>query len=167
MKKLNNKGFSLVELIIVIAIMAILVGVVGAQVIPYLERSREGKDLQIISGWNTAATSAYASAAAKIDGTGKYEITITNGALATIKGCESGGSLANGYKGCEDILKFFNELNGSTDGKYNFGNFESKKGKTDLKSVVITIDGTAKTFTTQSFDGVGSGNEVFDVVETK
>ncbi|MBQ6094530.1 MAG: prepilin-type N-terminal cleavage/methylation domain-containing protein, partial [Lachnospiraceae bacterium] len=37
MKKLNNKGFSLVELIIVIAIMAILVGVVGTQVIPYLE----------------------------------------------------------------------------------------------------------------------------------
>ena len=42
MKKLNNKGFSLVELIIVIAIMAILVGVVGTQVIPYLERSRNG-----------------------------------------------------------------------------------------------------------------------------
>jgi len=44
MKKLNNKGFSLVELIIVIAIMAILVGVVCPQVIPYLERSRKAKD---------------------------------------------------------------------------------------------------------------------------
>ena len=39
--KLNEKGFSLVELIIVIAIMAVLVGVVGTQVIPYMESSRK------------------------------------------------------------------------------------------------------------------------------
>lgn len=41
----SNEGFSLVELIIVIAIMAILVGVVALAVIPNLERSRESKDL--------------------------------------------------------------------------------------------------------------------------
>ena len=45
----SNKGFSLVELIIVIAIMAILVGVVGTQVIPYLENSRKAKDQQILT----------------------------------------------------------------------------------------------------------------------
>ena len=39
-KKKDNKGFSLVELIIVIAIMAILVGVVGTQVVPYLNKSK-------------------------------------------------------------------------------------------------------------------------------
>ena len=41
LKKANkdNKGFSLVELIIVIAIMAILVGIVGTQVIPYIDKS--------------------------------------------------------------------------------------------------------------------------------
>ena len=37
----SNEGFSLVELIIVIAIMAILVGVVALAVIPNLEKSRE------------------------------------------------------------------------------------------------------------------------------
>ena len=47
MKK-DNKGFSLVELIIVIAIMAILIGVVALQVIPYLEKSRVGKDRQAV-----------------------------------------------------------------------------------------------------------------------
>ena len=36
----NNKGFSLVELIIVIAIMAILVGVIAPQLILYIEKSR-------------------------------------------------------------------------------------------------------------------------------
>lgn len=44
-KKLNNKGFSLVELIIVIAIMAVLIGVLTPQYIKYVERSRESADL--------------------------------------------------------------------------------------------------------------------------
>lgn len=43
-KKLDNNGFSLVELIIVIAIMAILTAVIGSQVIPYMEKSRVSKD---------------------------------------------------------------------------------------------------------------------------
>lgn len=57
--KLNEKGFSLVELIIVIAIMAVLVGVVGTQVIPYMESSRKAKDIQILSSYATAGVMAY------------------------------------------------------------------------------------------------------------
>lgn len=44
-KKMNNKGFSLVELIVVIAIMAVLVGVLAPQFIKYVEKSRESTDL--------------------------------------------------------------------------------------------------------------------------
>ena len=44
MKKTNNKGFSLVELIIVIAIMAILVGVLAPQYLKYVEKSRVSAD---------------------------------------------------------------------------------------------------------------------------
>ena len=44
-KKMNNKGFSLVELIIVIAIMAVLVGVLAPQFIKYVEKSKESKDI--------------------------------------------------------------------------------------------------------------------------
>lgn len=48
MKKenMNNKGFSLVELIIVIAIMAVLVVVLAPQYLKYVERSRNSTDLQ-------------------------------------------------------------------------------------------------------------------------
>lgn len=45
-KKKNNKGFSLVELIVVIAIMAVLVGVLAPQFIGYVGKSRQSTDVQ-------------------------------------------------------------------------------------------------------------------------
>lgn len=62
--KKNNKGFSLVELIIVIAIMAILVGIVGTQVIPYINKSKVAKDQQVLNSISTAAVAAYSENAA-------------------------------------------------------------------------------------------------------
>ncbi len=46
MRSKKNAGFSLVELIIVIAIMAILVGVLAPQFIKYVESSRRSTDIQ-------------------------------------------------------------------------------------------------------------------------
>ena len=43
-KVLGNKGFSLVELIIVIAIMAVLMAVLAPQLIKYVENSRVQAD---------------------------------------------------------------------------------------------------------------------------
>lgn len=53
-KSLTNKGFSLVELIIVIAIMAVLVGVLAPQFIKYVEQSRKSTDIQNAENIKTA-----------------------------------------------------------------------------------------------------------------
>ena len=44
MKKMNNKGFSLIELIIVIAIMAILVAIIAPNLTKYLGKSKTKTD---------------------------------------------------------------------------------------------------------------------------
>ena len=54
----NNKGFSLVELIIVIAIMAILVGVLAPQLIKYIEKSKVSADTQAADSVHTAVLTA-------------------------------------------------------------------------------------------------------------
>ena len=43
-RKIGNKGFSLVELIIVIAIMAVLVAILAPQYIKYVDKSRQSAD---------------------------------------------------------------------------------------------------------------------------
>ena len=56
----NNKGFSLVELIIVIAIMAVLIGVLAPQYLKYVEKSRVSSDKQsvasVVEAVNTVLT---------------------------------------------------------------------------------------------------------------
>lgn len=73
MKK-NNSGFSLVELIIVIAIMAVLIGVLAPQFIKYVEKSKESKDISNLDSCISVVQAYYA------DKDFPAKVTITAGA---------------------------------------------------------------------------------------
>ena len=59
-KRKNNKGFSLVELIVVIAIMAVLMAVLAPAMLRYVEKSRVQKDESAVSEAANAAELALA-----------------------------------------------------------------------------------------------------------
>lgn len=96
-KKLDNKGFSLIELIIVIAIMAILIGIVGTQVVPYIEKSKQAKDQQVLSGYLTNATTAFASNADTLDDTKAYAFTIGTAATGDPTGDDPGDKVKDEF----------------------------------------------------------------------
>ena len=56
-KRKNNKGFSLVELIVVIAIMVVLVAVLGSTILGYVDKSKYSKDIQALDSLKTAVSS--------------------------------------------------------------------------------------------------------------
>lgn len=84
-KSIGNKGFSLVELIIVIAIMAILIGVMAPQLLKYVERSRESSDKQVADTVRTAVVTAMLDPAVE-DAPGSPEITKSLSELLSLSG---------------------------------------------------------------------------------
>lgn len=149
-EKKDNKGFSLVELIIVIAIMAILVGIVGTQVLPYIDKSRHAKDVQVLSGLCTDATAAYSSAASELTES-VYTIKIDS----TVSVSVSGGS---DTAGATKLQNAFAEYNGVTNVKDL--KLESKEGK---KVTAVTI----KCQDSKPMVSVTTTGGTFDPIESK
>lgn len=92
MKK-NNKGFSLVELIIVIAIMAVLMAVLAPQFLRYVERSRLQSDNTAIGEIaNACKVAATNEAVAGAVATGDITVTIpvTTAAALSLTGGDGG-----------------------------------------------------------------------------
>lgn len=107
MRKLNNKGFSLVELIVVIAIMAVLTGIMAPTILSNVEKAKLSKDKSaadvIYSAFNH--TAADPDVNSEIIGK-KFIFTISAGVTAFPKdGLALGGQTFEN----EDVVKKISE----------------------------------------------------------
>lgn len=86
-KAMNNKGFSLVELIIVVAIMAILVGVLAPVYTQYVEKSRKSSDVSAFADAATAVETVFIDYAARGKDLTSASVTIDkSGVIVNVSG---------------------------------------------------------------------------------
>lgn len=95
MKKMNNKGFSLIELIIVIAIMAILVAIIAPNLTKYLGKSKKKTDDKNLDEVKQQVQNAISDASTDevTVPTNTITITCSGGAVSVTNG--DGGSFDN------------------------------------------------------------------------
>lgn len=93
-KKMNNKGFSLVELIIVVAIMAVLIGVLAPTYLKYVESSKRTSDCTSIGSILDACEVLAIDPASNFDGctitfNDDLECSVDDSELEAITGCDT------------------------------------------------------------------------------
>jgi type IV pilus assembly protein PilA len=137
MKKMNNKGFSLIELIIVIAIMAILVAIIAPNLTKYLGKSKKNtdkKNADEIASQIQTSISDYESQdeAGAILATGSLKMT-WSGNTVTITGGTT--SAPSGGQSLKDIVE--SNITSSTTSKED-------KSKTTTATVTCETGGKYK-----------------------
>ena len=136
MKKMNNKGFSLIELIIVIAIMAVLVAIIAPNLTKYLGRSKSETDKKNLDEIKKQVKNVISEAA--IDGVK----AVPSGTSAKYVVTNSGGTISVSFVGTDDSANngaaFANML------KNVFDDDTVTKSKVDSakNSIVATVSGS-------------------------
>lgn len=123
----NNKGFSLVELIIVIAIMVALIAVMGPQYVKYVQSSRDAVVGDAAESVLSVVKSEYAMN--NLQGAGSITISALTGngeVVLAFDGVTAGPNAASGY----DFLKIC-------------GVDTTKKVKSDVVYTIAITDGGA------------------------
>lgn len=145
-KSIGNKGFSLVELIIVIAIMAILIGVMAPQLMKYVERSRESADKQVADTVRTAIVTALLDPAVE-DG----PTSVSSQSLANVLGLSASPKF---------VAAVSETLNKETADQIN-ARLKSKayKPASGADAFVIDISGTQVTVTLKANSGVDGATD--------
>lgn len=139
-KRLGNKGFSLVELIVVIAIMAVLVGVLAPTLIKNVEKSRESTDVQNLDSMRGAVVTMISNEKnydALVPASGNATYTVKFSAT----GCKiTGNSLADPNKSALETELF-----------ETVGNFKAKSKTATGHDIQFTVSSLGKVSAT--FEG--------------
>lgn len=137
--KKNQKGFTLVELIVVIAILGVLAAVLVPQYIQYIEKSRIGVDASYIG--EIAHSMELAAASNEAINNADYTVVVTDTAITIYKAATATGTAV--AKG--DAM--YDELDGTVGiaAVPTGGYFKSKLYQTTTPTVTITLTPAGKT----------------------
>lgn len=135
MKKNANKGFSLVELIIVIAIMAVLIGVLAPQFIKQVEKSKEAKDITNLDSCVEAVKVYYAD----------RETTTTTITISGTKG--------SAFSGDANALNDAGAGNSIVTGKWGTDGTGSISATINLTTGEVTYKGDGQYYEAKAADG--------------
>lgn len=132
MKK--NSGFSLVELIVVIAIMAVLVGVLAPAYLKYVEKSRKSTDVDAIS--------EIMNSAEKVSTDVEFEEITNAGSTFTITHANAGTTVTLSANAADNNADLLSAWEDSANVKNHAYTLKSKEFKADGEgSLVGTIQG--------------------------
>ncbi len=150
-KEMNNKGFSLVELIIVIAIMVILIAVLAPQYLKYVEKSRVSSDQNTVVEYINAMQTVASDPDISLSDTETYTVSLTstgitvspdlvtvltnNGILDTAT-LNSSKLQSTAYKGCGGVYTLVYGTVGSSTTKT--WTVQVTSGNVDLSGAVVT-----------------------------
>ena len=132
-KKKDNKGFTLVELVIVVAILAILVGILAPQYTKYVEKSRKAADVSNLENLVTAFKTAAADGEDNVPaGVYVIEVTKDGSKIGTLDAVATAGPYTQKTDGTDAIKGLISSYAGD------------KWSATTLKSAKWTVnaDGT-------------------------
>lgn len=143
-KKKNNKGFSLVELIIVIAIMAILIAVLAPTFTKYVDRSRQSNDASMVTSVVNAMQAAAVDTMCKktVDA---YKIELKGSGAATISAAPG---ITDTYDTSTDQVKASIE---ESCGSLSKLNVTSNAWKKDGITIIYSVTSGAITYTPDTF----------------
>jgi prepilin-type N-terminal cleavage/methylation domain-containing protein len=151
-KEMNNKGFSLVELIVVIAIMAVLMAVLAPSLLRYVENSRKQKDASAASEILNAVNIALSSETINTEA-----VNAASGTPASVSIEVKSSDSTNDF-GCDAVslssLKTELQASIGTSVKFN-----SKTYKDAIYKITIADDGSGAMKATGKWVD-SSGNEI-------